>query len=110
MNRGTISQAGLQSQVFGQVHIRLELAGAGGGLFAFNIDPLGDIAARRDAGAGVLSGLWVGRPRADAEAVQPQALLDLDQGIETVAAAHSAHRGERGADLRELQRRQRTEF
>jgi len=67
--------------MFGQVHIRFKLTGAGGTLLALNVNPLGDIAARLDTGPGVLSGLRVRRARADAQAIQPQALWILTKGF-----------------------------
>src|SRR5260221_9139428 len=55
LNRGgAVAQSGLQLQVFGQIHIRLELAGTRRGLLRLDVNALGDVAPRLDAGAGVL--------------------------------------------------------
>ncbi len=49
-------------------------------------------------------GVVVVVPAPIAQAVEPQALLQLDQGIEAAIAPHSAQRRERAADLRHLNR------
>ena len=88
--RGAISQPGLQPQALGEVNVGFELAGACGALLGFQVNPLGNVPPCRNAGAGILSRLGIRGAGADAQAVQPQTLLNLDQGIQAVIAATRA--------------------
>src|SRR6185437_5995200 len=93
--------------MFGEIHIDVDLAGAGGALLDADVDPAGHVASRLDAGAGALArrrsagGIRAAPHR---QAIQAQRLLDLSQGIETGAAPAAAQACERRTGFEKLHR------
>ena len=86
-DRAAIAQPGLQLQMPGQVHIDLYLAGAGAALLGLDIDALGNVAPRLDAGARIRGAGRGGDRIADnGEPIECQGFLQLDQRIERTVA------------------------
>src|SRR6185437_2382438 len=115
--RRAITETGLQLQVFAQIDVHLDLAGAISRLRCGQVYPLRDVLSGRDAcaarrtSAARRSTTWRGSA-ADRERVEAKPLLDPRERIPLAAASaasagsYAAQARERGTGLGELQSRE----